>query len=105
MKLQLLAIQTQEKPKNATAHFKKCPACGNKNLIELEPEVLCGSCDWTSCSWSVSRGAMDNLHAAAAQEMRIDAKIERKRQKKKEKDEARECTVAATAPRDLIDAS
>ena len=77
--IQLLAIQKQEKPKTAMEHFKKCPACAETNLIHSKPEVLCSRCDWTSCSWSVSRGTMDNLFKAAVEEMRITHKIEKDR--------------------------
>ena len=42
----------------------KCPNCGGRNLIHLNPEVLCSSCDWDSLALDVSRGAMDDLDQA-----------------------------------------
>lgn len=68
MKMSLRTIDVKEKPaKRATPvdHFKKCPKCGNKDLIQLDPDVLCSSCDWDSLAWDVSRGAMDDLEQAA----------------------------------------
>ncbi|MGE0633881.1 MAG: hypothetical protein AB7O96_15810 [Pseudobdellovibrionaceae bacterium] len=78
MKLRLM-LQNEYKQKSAIEHFKKCPACGEKNLIECNPEVICSRCDWTSCAWSVSRGAMDNLFSAALEDAKIQRKIELKR--------------------------
>lgn len=46
-------------------HFNKCPKCGDSELIQMGPDVLCSSCDWDSLAWDVSRGAMDDLGAAA----------------------------------------
>ena len=45
--------------------FKKCPKCGDKDLIHLDPDVLCTSCDWDSLLWDVSRGSMNDLEQAA----------------------------------------
>lgn len=53
------------KPKTAVEHFKRCPSCGDHNLIKVAPEVLCLECDWNSIEWSVSRGSMDNIFFAA----------------------------------------
>lgn len=68
MKMNLRTICCTEKPIKRTTpmdHFKKCPNCGDKNLIRLDPDVLCSSCDWDSLAWDVSRGAMNNLEQAA----------------------------------------
>ena len=69
MKLQLLSqvqtFETKKKRVTPVEHFKKCPACGCKDLIDLRPDVLCSSCDWDSTAWDVSRGGMDNLIGAA----------------------------------------
>jgi len=68
MKLQLIGCPTQEKKKSRSKpvdHFKKCPACGCNDLIEVTPDVLCSRCDWDSTAWDVSRGGMDNLYSAA----------------------------------------
>ncbi len=53
------------KPKTAVEHFKRCPSCGDHNLLKVAPEVLCLECDWNSIEWSVSCGSMDNIFLAA----------------------------------------
>lgn len=58
----------QTKSKKAVEHFKRCPLCGDADLINVSPEVVCSNCDWNSCLWSVSRGHMDNLKWAAIEE-------------------------------------
>ena len=68
MKLRLIASQTtvsKEPRVKPVDHFKKCPACGCKELIEVNPDVLCSRCDWDSTAWDVSRGGVDNLFSAA----------------------------------------
>lgn len=68
MKMSLRTVCGTEKPVKRTTpmdHFKKCPKCGDKNLIAINPDVLCSVCDWDSLSWDVSRGAMNNLEQAA----------------------------------------
>lgn len=68
MKLSLKTKNDSEKTSKRTKpvdHFKKCPQCGATDLIQINPDVLCSSCDWDSTAWDVSRGAMDNLELAA----------------------------------------
>ena len=68
MTLKLIATQTRSRkaPRvKPVDHFKKCPACGCKQLIDVSPDVLCSSCDWDSIAWDVSRGGMNNPIAAA----------------------------------------
>ncbi len=68
MKLELRTIEVLEKTTKRTMpvdYFKKCPKCGDLDLIHLNPDVLCSSCDWDSLAWDVSRGAMDDLDRAA----------------------------------------
>lgn len=60
----------QSTSKKAVDHFKRCPLCGDADLIRVSPEVICSQCDWNSCLWSVSRGRMDNLHAAVIEDLR-----------------------------------
>ena len=57
--------QTANRPKTPIDHFKKCPACGDKELIQIDPDVVCSSCNWDSTAWHVSAGGMDDLKAAA----------------------------------------
>lgn len=67
MKLELRTKEGLEKTAKRTKpvdYFKKCPNCGGRNLIHLNPDVLCSSCDWDSLAWDVSRGAMDDLDQA-----------------------------------------
>lgn len=65
----------QTKSKKAVDHFKRCPLCGDADLIRVSPEVVCSQCDWNSCLWSVSRGRMDNLHSAVIEELRESGKL------------------------------
>jgi hypothetical protein len=65
----------QTKSKKAIDHFKRCPLCGDADLINVSPEVVCSNCDWNSCLWSVSRGRMDNLHSAVIEELRESGKV------------------------------
>lgn len=68
MKMELRTIEGIEKTAKRTKpvdYFKKCPKCGDRDLIHLNPDVLCSSCDWDSLAWDVSRGAMDDLDQAA----------------------------------------
>lgn len=68
MKMKLRTIEGLEKTAtrtNPVDYFKKCPSCGERDLIHLNPDVLCSSCDWDSLAWDVSRGAMDDLNRAA----------------------------------------
>lgn len=67
MKLQLIAgpMQFREPRTKPVDHFHKCPACGCKDLIQINPDVLCSECDWDSTAWDVSRGGMDSLFSAA----------------------------------------
>lgn len=70
MKVLLELNNKQTKSKKRTRpvdHFKKCPKCGDSELIKMGPDVLCSSCDWDSLAWDVSRGAMDDLGAAAVE--------------------------------------
>lgn len=68
MNLQLLAIQDQESSRpervKPVDFFKRCPACGFKDLIDVGPDVLCGRCDWDSIAWDVARGGMADLRGA-----------------------------------------
>ena len=65
MKLALVCLnEPVKRPKKPIDHFKKCPACGDQDLILLNPDVLCSKCSWDSTSWHVSTGAMDNLQVA-----------------------------------------
>lgn len=59
-----------KKSEKAVDHFQRCPLCGDSDLIQVSPEVVCSKCDWNSCQWSVSRGCMDNLFGAAIEDMR-----------------------------------
>lgn len=68
MKMRMIQTPTicRQKPRTKPVdHFKKCPACGCDDLIDVRPDVLCTRCDWASMEWDVSRGGMDNLVAAA----------------------------------------
>ena len=68
MEMKLCALEEPKTAKKRTRpvdYFKKCPKCGEKELIKLDPDVLCSSCDWDSLAWDVSRGAMDNITQAA----------------------------------------
>ncbi len=68
MKMELRTIEVVEKTAKRTKpvdYFKKCPKCGDRDLIHLNPDILCSSCDWDSLAWDVSRGAMDDLNQAA----------------------------------------
>lgn len=68
MKLQLIkGVAGDRNPSRLKPvdHFKKCPACGGDDLIEVNPDVLCSRCDWASMAWDVSRGGMDSLMVAA----------------------------------------
>jgi hypothetical protein len=68
MKVKLKAQFELGKPAIRTKpvdYFKRCPQCGEQELICLDPDVLCSSCDWDSLAWDVSRGAMDDLALAA----------------------------------------
>jgi hypothetical protein len=67
--MKLKVLQTSEskvrRPKKPVDHIKKCPACGDKDLIVLDPDVLCSKCSWDSTFWHVAAGGMDNLEVAA----------------------------------------
>jgi hypothetical protein len=66
MKLELIASGTEKRKRvKPVDHFKKCPACGCKELIDVSPDVLCASCDWDSTLWDVCRGGMESPAAAA----------------------------------------
>jgi hypothetical protein len=68
MKLRLIADYDHEKKQpraTPVEHYKKCPSCGCRDLIEVRPDILCASCDWNSIAWDVSHGAMDDLQNAA----------------------------------------
>lgn len=70
MKVLLEPNNKQTKSKKRTRpvdHFKKCPKCGDSELIQMGPDVLCSACDWDSLAWDVSRGGMDDLGAAAVE--------------------------------------
>lgn len=74
MKMSLRTIKVQESTAKRTKpvdHFKKCPKCGDRDLIQLDPDVLCSSCDWDSLAWDVSRGAMNDLEQAAREIFKI----------------------------------
>lgn len=66
MKLELVQYDDEPKrrPKKPIDHFNKCPACGDKDLIPLDPDVLCSKCDWNSLVWHVSAGGMDDMKSA-----------------------------------------
>ncbi|MGZ3772725.1 MAG: hypothetical protein ACXVCY_07665 [Pseudobdellovibrionaceae bacterium] len=63
LSLSLLNLQIQ-KPKDVSTLFKCCPACGSKDLIFIQPEVLCQKCDWETTLRSVQAGNMDHLFKA-----------------------------------------
>jgi hypothetical protein len=70
MKLSLMNLDTHFEPamstrKKAVDHFKKCPSCGNKELHEVGPDLICFDCCWDSTAWDVSQGGMDYLFVAA----------------------------------------
>ncbi|MFZ4402496.1 MAG: hypothetical protein ACOYOK_00200 [Pseudobdellovibrionaceae bacterium] len=68
MKVELRTVDIFEKAEKRTKpvdYFKKCPKCGDCDLIHFIPDVLCSSCDWDSLAWDVSRGGMDDLNQAA----------------------------------------
>ena len=75
-----LVLRKEEKTKLKTAdeHFKSCPACGEKELIKVSPEVLCATCDWGSMAWSISRGVMDNPFSAAMEFDRAEIKYRKR---------------------------
>ena len=50
--------------KAPTKSFKKCPACGCKELLPVGVDVLCGACDWGSMQSHVDSGGMDNIFSA-----------------------------------------
>lgn len=86
MKIELLTKTEQITVKRRTRpvdYFKKCPKCGEKELIHVEADLLCTSCDWDSLAWDVSRGAMDDLQSAAKELFTSQAK-EKPTQKSKE---------------------
>ncbi len=56
-------------------HFKKCPKCGDSELIKVGPDVLCSLCDWDSLAWDVSRGGMDDLNAATVERFTLKPKL------------------------------
>ena len=49
--------------KLAVDRFKTCPACGSKDLIPFQADVLCARCSWDSCKVSVDSGLMDPFFA------------------------------------------
>jgi hypothetical protein len=57
--------QATSRPPTPVDHFKCCPRCGDKELIRVDPDVVCSSCDWDSTAWHVDQGGMDSLRAAA----------------------------------------
>ena len=63
-------------------YFKRCPKC-NCELIVIDPDVLCSTCDWDSTLWDVSRGAMDNMITASKEQ-----ELARSRPRKKGDSEA-----------------
>jgi hypothetical protein len=68
MKLQLTKNENGfKRPRKPIDHFKQCPACGDKDLIILDPDVLCSKYDWDSTAWHVSVGGMDCLKSAASE--------------------------------------
>ncbi len=80
MKLGLYTTNEQITVKRRTRpvdYFKKCPKCGEVELIHVESDVLCSSCDWDSLAWDVSRGSMDNLQVAA-KELFVNSKTQDK---------------------------
>ncbi|MBY0385800.1 hypothetical protein K2X05_11645 [bacterium] len=50
-----------KKGKPATQVFTSCPACRDEQLIEVDSDLVCSSCDWNSCLYSVESGQMDNF--------------------------------------------
>ena len=57
--------QPASRPPKPIDHFKCCPRCGDKELIPVDPDVVCSRCDWDSTAWHVAQGGMDSLRAAA----------------------------------------
>ncbi len=69
-----MEIEIQQRPRNtaltakkikklARDTFKSCPACGSKDLIPFEADLLCARCNWDSCKVSVDAGLMDPFFA------------------------------------------
>ena len=75
MKLSLIqgCDQPASRPKKPIDHFKCCPRCGDKDLINVNPDIVCSRCDWDSTAWHVAQGGMDDLRGAE-RESRAGAK-------------------------------
>ena len=87
MKMLLQTNNQQTRSKKRTRpvdHFKKCPKCGDSELIKMGPDVLCSSCDWDSLVWDVSRGGMDDLNAASMEYFAPTPKLVKSRPAKEE---------------------
>ena len=45
----------------ATEVFQACPVCRKEEFIVVDRDLVCTSCDWNSCRFSVESGQMDNF--------------------------------------------
>lgn len=73
MNLSLCLLGTQEDQKYKSEKlYTRCPACGSKDLIWVQPETLCGTCDWESTVRSVQSGKMDQIFKAYKEQFKGD---------------------------------
>lgn len=75
-KIQQVTEIKQNQKKRAVDHFKRCPLCGDADMIVSAPELVCSKCAWTSAEWSVAHGRMDNIWSAIHED-RVEAERER----------------------------
>lgn len=71
LSISLIGIQKTQK-NNLEKSYDRCPACGSRELIWVQPETLCGTCDWESTFRSVQVGKMDQIFKAYKEQFKGD---------------------------------
>ncbi len=53
-------MNLENDPRTASNRFKRCPVCGNSDLLSVENELICFKCEWNSIASSVASGIYDS---------------------------------------------